>query len=68
MYDYMFCVGVRFSSLRYIELPCELITIPVLHELANKCQVSTIVYVQNSSATYIRKHLYFDGYQATYEL
>lgn len=30
-------IGVRFStSLRYIELPSELITPPVLHELANK--------------------------------
>ena len=31
-------IGVRFSgALRYLELPCELITPPVLHELANKC-------------------------------
>ena len=30
-------IGVRFStSLRYIELPCELITPPILHEMANK--------------------------------
>jgi len=31
-------ISVRFStSLRYIELPCELVQAPVLHELANKC-------------------------------
>ena len=31
-------IGVRFgNTLRYIELPCELIQAPVLHELANKC-------------------------------
>ena len=31
-------IGSRFgSSLRYIELPSELIQVPVLHELANKC-------------------------------
>ena len=30
-------IGVRFGiSLRYIELPCELITPPILHEMANK--------------------------------
>ena len=38
--------GVRFAStLRYIELPCELVTTPVLHELANKCQVSLVVSI-----------------------
>ena len=31
-------ISIRFSStLRYIELPCELVQAPVLHELANKC-------------------------------
>lgn len=31
-------ISVRFStSLRYIELPCELVQAPILHELANKC-------------------------------
>lgn len=31
-------IGNRFGhTLRYIELPCELIQGPVLHELANKC-------------------------------
>ena len=31
-------VGTRFGTqLRYIELPCDLITSPILHELANKC-------------------------------
>ena len=34
----MTLIGIRFgSTMRYIELPCELITSPVLHELANKC-------------------------------
>ncbi|CAD5111041.1 DgyrCDS393 [Dimorphilus gyrociliatus] len=32
-------IGTRFGSrLRYIELPCELVTTPILHELVNKCQ------------------------------
>lgn len=31
-------IGIRFgSTLRYIEIPSDLITAPVLHELANKC-------------------------------
>lgn len=31
-------INIRFgNTLRYIELPCELITAPVLHDLANKC-------------------------------
>ena len=31
-------INLRFGpTLRYIELPCELVTPPVLHELANKC-------------------------------
>ena len=31
-------INVRFGpTLRYIELPCEMVTPPVLHELANKC-------------------------------
>lgn len=31
-------INVRFGpTLRYIELPCELVTSPILHELANKC-------------------------------
>ncbi|OWF55061.1 uncharacterized F-box/LRR-repeat protein C02F5.7-like isoform X1 [Mizuhopecten yessoensis] len=31
-------IGIRFgSTMKYIELPCELITAPILHELANKC-------------------------------
>ncbi|KAL3863119.1 hypothetical protein ACJMK2_004892 [Sinanodonta woodiana] len=31
-------ISVRFgSTLRYIELPCELVTAPILHELSNKC-------------------------------
>ena len=31
-------IGTRMGGqLRYIELPCDLITSPVLHELANKC-------------------------------
>jgi hypothetical protein len=31
-------IGVRFgSTLRYIEMPCELVTAPILHELSNKC-------------------------------
>ncbi|XP_062620396.1 F-box/LRR-repeat protein fbxl-1-like isoform X2 [Saccostrea cucullata] len=34
----MTLIGIRFgSTLKYIELPCELITSPILHELANKC-------------------------------
>lgn len=38
-YDYfMYLLSHRFSlGLEYIELPIELITAPVLHELANKC-------------------------------
>ena len=40
-------IGVRFgTSLRYIELPCELITPPVLHELANK--VKLILFVSKA--------------------
>nr|XP_011453624.1 F-box/LRR-repeat protein fbxl-1 isoform X1 [Crassostrea gigas] len=31
-------IGIRFgATMKYIELPCELITSPVLHDLANKC-------------------------------
>ena len=31
-------INIRFGpSLKYIELPCDLVTAPVLHELANKC-------------------------------
>jgi hypothetical protein len=31
-------IGVRFGTqLRYVELPCDLVTPPILHELANKC-------------------------------
>ncbi|KAL5021961.1 hypothetical protein ScPMuIL_001116 [Solemya velum] len=31
-------ISIRFgSTLRYLELPCDLVTAPVLHELANRC-------------------------------
>ncbi|XP_074640921.1 F-box/LRR-repeat protein 4-like isoform X2 [Tubulanus polymorphus] len=31
-------IGIRFgSTLRYIELPSDLVTAPILHEVANKC-------------------------------
>ena len=41
----------RFSSsLRYIELPMELITHPVLHELASKCPNLTIMLLDFSTA------------------
>ena len=31
-------IGIRFgATLKYIEVPSDLITAPVLHELANKC-------------------------------
>ena len=34
----MALISMRFgSTLKYIEVPCELITSPILHELANKC-------------------------------
>ena len=43
--------GTRFSShLRYLELPSELITIPVLSELANKCQNLKFLTLDFSSA------------------
>ncbi|KAK3096130.1 hypothetical protein FSP39_023545 [Pinctada imbricata] len=35
---FMALIGMRFgTTLKYVELPCELITSPILHELANKC-------------------------------
>jgi len=44
-------IGVRFgTSLRYIELPCDLITPPVLHELANKCPNLRYVNLDFSNA------------------
>jgi len=34
----MALIGVRFgSTMRYLEMPCELVTVPVIHELSNKC-------------------------------
>ena len=34
----MALINVRFGpTLRYIEMPCELVTSPILHELSNKC-------------------------------
>lgn len=42
-------IGVRFStSLRYIELPCDLITPPILHELANKVSFLFYHFAQNA--------------------
>ncbi|KAB7493985.1 F-box/LRR-repeat protein 20 [Armadillidium nasatum] len=47
----MSLISVRFAaSLRYIELPMELITHPVLHELANKCPNLTHILLDFSTA------------------
>ncbi|CAG0886237.1 unnamed protein product [Cyprideis torosa] len=44
-------ISVRFgSSLRYIELPIELITHSVLHELANRCPNLTVMLLDFSTA------------------
>lgn len=46
-----FCYSTRFgSSLRYIELPIELITHTVFHELANKCHNLTHMLLDFSTA------------------
>ena len=48
---YHFFYSIRFgSSLRYIELPIELITHTVLHELANKCPNLTHMLLDFSTA------------------
>ena len=44
-------ISKRFgTSLRYLELPSELITSPVLHELANKCPTLRGITLDFSSA------------------
>lgn len=48
---FFFVISVRFGpSLRYIELPIELITHTVLHELANKCPNLTHMLLDFSTA------------------
>ena len=47
----MYLLNHRFNSaLEYIELPIELITAPVLHDLANKCSVLTHLTLDFSAA------------------
>ena len=48
------------SSLRYIELPIELVTFSVLHELANKCPNLTAMLMDFSTAMQLHD---FDGLQ-----
>ncbi|XP_052254473.1 F-box/LRR-repeat protein 7-like isoform X1 [Dreissena polymorpha] len=44
-------INVRFApSLRYIELPCELVTPPILHELSNKCPALRYMTLDFSNA------------------
>ncbi|XP_052771996.1 F-box/LRR-repeat protein 7-like isoform X4 [Mya arenaria] len=44
-------INVRFGpSLRYIELPCELVTSPILHELSNKCPALKYMTLDFSNA------------------
>ncbi|XP_059173920.1 F-box/LRR-repeat protein 2-like isoform X2 [Physella acuta] len=44
-------IGIRFgSTLRYIEIPSDLITAPVLHELANKCPALRYMTLDFSNA------------------
>lgn len=48
-------ISVRFgASLRYIELPIELITHTVLHELSNKCPNLTHMLLDFSTGKTIR--------------
>ena len=48
---FLYLISHRFNSaLEYIELPFELITAPVLHELANKCTYLTHLTLDFSSA------------------
>jgi hypothetical protein len=47
----MYLLNHRFNSaLDYIELPIELITAPVLHDLANKCNYLTHLTLDFSAA------------------
>jgi len=47
----MYLISQRFgASLRYIELPMELITHPVLHELAARCPSLTVMLLDFSTA------------------
>ncbi|XP_045189385.1 F-box/LRR-repeat protein 7-like isoform X7 [Mercenaria mercenaria] len=47
----MALINVRFGpTLRYIELPCELVTPPILHELANKCPSLKFMTIDFSNA------------------
>jgi hypothetical protein len=44
-------IGMRFgATLKYIELPSELITAPVLHELSNKCPALKAMTLDFSNA------------------
>lgn len=48
---FMYLLNHRFNSaLEYIELPIELITAPVLHDLANKCSILTHLTLDFSAA------------------
>ncbi len=52
-------IGHRFSlSLQYIELPMELITADVLHELANKCP--NLKYLTLDFSTAMQLHDFYD--------
>jgi hypothetical protein len=52
-------IGNRFSlSLQYIELPMELITADVLHELANKCP--NLKYLTLDFSTAMQLHDFYD--------
>ena len=47
----MALINVRFGpTLRYIELPCELVTPPILHELSNKCPSLKYMTIDFSNA------------------
>lgn len=47
----MALINVRFgATLRYIELPCELVTPPILHELSNKCPSLRYMTIDFSNA------------------
>jgi len=47
----MALINVRFGpSLRYIELPCDLVTTPILHELSNKCPALRYMTLDFSNA------------------
>jgi hypothetical protein len=57
--QFLLLIGHRFSSsLQYIELPMELITADVLHELANKCP--NLKYLTLDFSTAMQLHDFYD--------